>query len=325
MRKNHVFIALTIVLFTTISCIGPKKSEKTSSEKPDIGYLFSYFNNNGKDGLHLAYSMDGLKWEALNNDQSLLKPVVGKDSLMRDPSVAQGKDGTFHMVWTTSWWDHGIGYASSKDLIHWSKQKFLPVMNHLESTKNTWAPEVFYDKKDDLFYIVWASTVPELFEEIETSKSEKGLNHRLYYTTTKDFETFSPTKLFFEPGFSVIDGAIITTDSAYMMVIKNEMSAPAEKNLRTTFTNDLKSGFPTEVSESISGDSWAEGPTPLKIGKYIYLYFDKYRDKKYGAIRTLDGKKWEDISDSISVPKGIRHGTAFPVSKTIIKNLQQLK
>lgn len=325
MRKNYVSIALMIVLFTIVSCVGPKKSEKASSEKPGTGYLFSYFNNNGKDGLHLAYSMDGLKWEALNNDKSLLKPVVGKDSLMRDPSVAQGKDGTFHMVWTTSWWDHGIGYASSKDLIHWSEQKFLPVMKHLESTKNTWAPEVYYDKKDDLFYIIWASTVPELFEEIETSKSEKGLNHRLYYTTTKDFETFAPTELFFEPGFSVIDGAIIKTDSAYMMVIKNEMSAPAQKNLRTTFTSDLKSGFPTEVSESISGDSWAEGPTPLKVGKYIYIYFDKYRDKKYGAIRTLDGKNWEDISDSISVPKGIRHGTAFPVSTTIIENLQQLK
>ncbi len=323
MHKNYYLIALAISLLSTISCKGPKSSDK--SEIKTTGYLFSYFNNNGKDGLHLAYSMDGLKWEALNNDKSLLAPVVGKDSLMRDPSVAQGKDGTFHMVWTTSWWDKGIGYASSKDLIHWSEQKFLPVMSHLNSTKNTWAPEVFYDKKDDLFYIVWASTVPELFEEIKTSESEKGLNHRLFYTTTKDFETFTPTEVFFEPGFSVIDGAIIKTDSTYMMVIKNEMSAPAEKNLRTTFTNDLKSGFPTEISESISGKTWAEGPTPLQVGKYIYIYFDKYRDKKYGAIRSLDGVNWEDISDSISVPKGIRHGTAFPVSNDIIENLQKLK
>ena len=25
-------------------------------------YLFSYFKGNGEDGLHLAYSNDGLKW-----------------------------------------------------------------------------------------------------------------------------------------------------------------------------------------------------------------------------------------------------------------------
>ncbi len=323
MHKNYYFIAFAVLLFAVISCNPPKKTEKAEESK--TGYLFSYFNNNGKDGLHLAYSLEGLKWEALNDDKSLLVPVVGKDSLMRDPSVAQGKDGTFHMVWTTSWWDKGIGYASSKDLINWSEQKFLPVMSHLESTKNTWAPELFYDKADDLFYIFWASTVPELYEEIETSESEKGLNHRIYYTTTKDFESFTPTEVFFDPGYSVIDGAIIKTDSAYMMVIKNEMSAPAEKNLRTTFTKDLKAGFPTNVSESISGKSWAEGPTPLKVGEYIYIYFDKYRDKKYGAIRSLNGVNWEDVSDSISVPKGIRHGTAFPVSMDIIENLQKLK
>ena len=39
------------------------------SETKDV-LMFSYFKNNGEDGLHLAYSMDGLKWEALNNDQS---------------------------------------------------------------------------------------------------------------------------------------------------------------------------------------------------------------------------------------------------------------
>jgi|GEM_PF-5772697 len=26
-------------------------------------YIFSYFVGNGEDGLHLAYSYDGLKWE----------------------------------------------------------------------------------------------------------------------------------------------------------------------------------------------------------------------------------------------------------------------
>ena len=95
----------------------------TSSVLADNVYLFSYFKGNGEDGLHLAYSHDGLKWQALKNDKSFLTPNIGKDKLMRDPSICQGPDGTYHMVWTSGWWDRIIGYASSKDLVNWSEQK----------------------------------------------------------------------------------------------------------------------------------------------------------------------------------------------------------
>ena len=298
---RNLFILLTSLLCSIHLCA------------KDI-YMFSYFVGNGEDGLHLAYSYDGLKWEALNNNQSVLKPTVGKDKLMRDLSIAQGKDGIFHLVWTTGWWDKHIGYASSENLVNWSEQKLIPVMYHEPETKNCWAPEVFYDRKDDLFYIIWASTVPGKFPEIPTSESEKGLNHRLYFVTTKDFKTFSETKLFFDPGFSVIDGAIVKNGKMYWLIVKNENSSPPEKNLRITFTDNLKKGFPTQVSENISGKSWAEGPSPIKIGKYVYVYFDKYREGKYGAIRSIDGKLWEDVSDLVSFPRGTRHGTAFKIT-----------
>ena len=98
------------------------------AQSQDSVFMFSYFNNNGKDGLHLAYSNDGLNWTALNNDRTFLIPVLSKDSLMRDPCIIRGSDGLFHMVWTVSWKEKGIGYASSKALIHWSEQKFIPVM-----------------------------------------------------------------------------------------------------------------------------------------------------------------------------------------------------
>lgn len=71
--------------------------------------MFSYFKGNGEDGLHLAYSVDGMKWTALKQDSLFLKPVVGKEKLMRDPCIIQGRDGCFHMVWTASWQDKGIG------------------------------------------------------------------------------------------------------------------------------------------------------------------------------------------------------------------------
>lgn len=288
-------------------------------------YLFSYFMGNGESGLHMAYSHDGMTWKALNNGQPLLNPTAGKDRLMRDPSIVQGRDGKFHMVWTTGWWDQHIGYASSNDLVNWSEQETIPVMYHEPGTRNSWAPELFYDEADDLFYIVWASTIPGKFPELPTSEREKGLNHRQYMVTTKDFKEFSDTELFFNPDFSVIDAAIIKKDGLFWMILKNENSAPAEKNLRITFTDDLKKGFPTRVSENISGNSWVEGPSPLMIGEYVYVYFDKYTEKKFGAIRSKDGKQWEDISDKIAFPQGTRHGTAFTVSYEIFQGLKNLK
>ena len=35
--------------------------------------LFTSFRHNGEDGLHLAWSEDGLKWTALNDDKSFLQ------------------------------------------------------------------------------------------------------------------------------------------------------------------------------------------------------------------------------------------------------------
>src|SRR5690606_10202657 len=120
----------------------------------------------------------------------------------------------------------------------------------------------------------------------------------------------------FEPGFSVIDCAILEKGGQYYMFLKNENSNPPEKNIRIT-VNDKPFEFPTEVSAPITGNYWAEGPAPLQVGDSVYVYFDKYVDKKYGAVRSADLQNWEDVSDQVSFPKGIRHGTAFKVSRKI--------
>ena len=57
-------------------------SMQAMAQQPDDVYLFSYFKNNGEDGLHLAYSYDGLKWTALKNDSSFLKPAVATTSTL---------------------------------------------------------------------------------------------------------------------------------------------------------------------------------------------------------------------------------------------------
>jgi hypothetical protein len=44
-------------------------------------------------------------------------------------------------------------------------------------------------------------------------------------------------------------------------------------------------------------------------------------DKKMGAVISKDLKSWEDISDKITFPDGVRHGTIFSSDVKILQNL----
>jgi beta-galactosidase len=291
----------------------------------DKVFLFSYFTNNGQDGLHLAYSNDGLVWTALNEGKSYLTPTVGKDKLMRDPFIIHGKDGLFHLVWTCGWWDQQIGYASSPDLINWSEQKGIPVMEHEPTARNSWAPEMVYDPATSQYIIFWATTIPGRHSDIADSEREKGLNHRMYCTKTSDFKIFSPTELFFNPDFSTIDATILPKNNKFYMFLKNENPNPPEKNIRIAVSDKASGPYPVKVSAPITGKYWAEGPTALEIGEYVYVYFDKYTSHQYGAVRSKNMTDWKDVSDQVSFPSGVRHGTAFKVSKLIFDKLKQNK
>jgi beta-galactosidase len=285
-------------------------------------YLFSYFVDNGQDGLHFACSTDGLKWTTLNEGKSFLTPGVGKDKLMRDPCILQGEDGLFHMVWTSGWWDKIIGYASSPDLINWSEQKPIPVMEHEPTAKNSWAPELAYDPEKKEYIIFWATTIPERHSDVASSEREKGLNHRMYCTRTKDFKSFSPTEMFFNPDFSTIDATIFPKGKKFYMFLKNENPNPPQKNIRISVADHASGPYPLKVSEPITGKYWAEGPTALQVDDYVYVYFDKYTEHKYGAVRSKNMVNWEDVSDLVSFPKGVRHGTAFKVKKRVFDKLK---
>ena len=283
-------------------------------------YMFSYFMENGEDGLHLAYSTDGSKWKALNDNESFLTPEVGGDKLMRDPCIIQGPNGKFHMVWTVSWKEKGIGYACSEDLINWSKQTYIPVMEHEKDARNSWAPEVYYDEESKQYMILWSTTIPGRFPE---SAHEKYVhkNHRIYYVTTKDFVKFSETKLLYNQGFNVIDGTLIKENGEYFMFLKDETIEPPEKNIRIARSTELTRNY-SKPTAPITGDYWAEGPTPIKIGDYWMVYFDKYRKHKMGAVRSKDLKNWEDISDQIEFPEGTRHGSVFRVNSELLETLK---
>lgn len=286
-------------------------------------YLFSYFTGNGEDGLHFAESRDGITWTALNAGRSFLAPAVGS-KLMRDPSIARGPDGVFHLVWTTGWYDRGIGVAHSTDLRAWSEQQFVPVMAHEPDAQNCWAPEIFFDDERGRFLIYWATTIPGRFPDTDLkgenlSRGDR-MNHRMYYVETTDFKTFSPARLLYDGGFSAIDAFIVkVTPERYVMVVKDETLRPTPKKHLRVAEAQRPEGPYGPASGPISRD-WVEGPSVLNVDDAWIVFYDVYREKHYGAIRSRDLKTWETVA--VTFPAGARHGTAFAVPAALASVLR---
>lgn len=297
--KRNIFLWVLVLLFTACS---------------NKAYLFTSFHEPATDGLRMLYSYDGYTWT--DTDTVLLKPAIGNQKVMRDPSMVQGPDGTYHLVWTTSWrGDKGFGYASSKDLLHWSEQTMLPVMQQEPTTVNVWAPELFYDDEGKQFIMIWASCIPGRFEKgIEADSN----NHRMYVTTTKDFKSFTPTQLFLDPSFSVIDAVIVKKAKAdYVLVLKD--NTRPERNLKVAFSHSPLGPW-KNVSAPFS-DNFTEGPSVVKVGSVWLIYYDSYQKKIYDAHSTTDFIHFKSITDKIKVPVGHKHGTIVPAKKKVVKKL----
>ncbi|MFC0775240.1 glycoside hydrolase family 43 protein [Terrimonas alba] len=279
-------------------------------------YLFTSFHEPANEGLRMLYSYDGKQWTDI--DTVLLQPKVGNQQVMRDPSMVQGPDGTFHLVWTSSWrGDLGFGYTSSKDLLNWSGQQFIPVMKSEPTTVNVWAPELFYDDEAKQYIIIWASCIPGRFER---GIEEDSNNHRMYVTTTPDFKTFSETKLFFDPKFSVIDAVIVKRKKDDYVLLLKDNTRP-ERNIKVAFSNSPLGPW-TNISKPFS-DSFTEGPTVVKLKDEWLIYFDSYQKKIYEAVATKDFVRFENVTTTVRVPEGHKHGSILTIKRKYLKQLRR--
>ena len=310
-------LTLAAILLLPLAALPAADSRQPSAQPGEVCYLFSYFRDNGQDGLHLAWSADGLKWSVLNGGKSYLKPEVG-GKLMRDPCLLLGPDGTFQLVWTDNWGGRTIGHASSKDLLHWSPQQEIPVMAHEQKASNCWAPEIVFDDARQDYVIFWATTIPGRFPKTEGT-GDGNCNHRIYCTTTKDFKEFTPTRLFYDGGFNVIDATMLRANGKFYLIVKDETKTPVKKNLRIAVGDSAQGPF-KEVSEPFT-PSWVEGPTATRINADYVVYFDCYTKGLYGAMRSRDLKSWEDISGQLAFIPGARHGTVLKVSRSVVESL----
>lgn len=307
-------LAATIITGCLALAMCSCNQQGAGNETGDDLYMFTSFHEPADEGLRFLYSEDGIHWDSIAG--TWLAPTLG-DSIMRDPSIVVGPDSTFHLVWTIAWkGDTGFGYSSSRDLVNWSEQRRIPAMDSVASTQNLWAPELFYDDVKGQYMVVYASCVPDA--RFDVGIEEEKNNHRLYYVTTKDFTTFSDPKLFYEPGFSCIDATLVKRGPEdYVMVVKD--NTRPNRNIKVAFAKDAEGPY-TAASEPFT-ESFTEGPSVAKVGDEYYIYYDTYRKFIYSAHKTSDFKTFTDVTDSISVPSGHKHGTIFRAPRSVVEKL----
>lgn len=335
MMKKRILLLNSLALISLALWFGSCRQ----SVSEETAYVFTSFREPSTQGMQYLYSLDGLHWDTLpgiwlapkvGNDTTYVNAWTGEvqapkyypdERVMRDPSIVRGPDGTFHLVWTTQWMgSRGFGYASSPDLIHWSEQRVIDVMADIP-TNNVWAPELFYDEEQRQFLIIWSSQIdPKDYTAADTL----GTNgcHRMWYTTTRDFQTFSPAQRYYDPGFNSIDGYLLKRGAKdYVLVVKDNRK-PGFSNLFCVFSDSPYGPFHTFDNVPIGttptttfGRTYSEGPCAIPLGDEWIIYFDQYHPQEYGAVSTRDFLTFTPIPERISVPANHKHGTIVEVSR----------
>lgn len=286
-------------------------------------WAFCYFKSHDQHhpGLRLAVSADGLAFEAVRGGAPLMAPTVGENRLLRDPHILKDpKAPWFHMVWTTAWEGVTVGYARSRDLLHWEGQVAIPVMADVPGTRNVWAPEIEFDAQRGEFVIFWSSTVRGRFSDA-AGTSEDGYNHRIFCTRTRDFQRFTPAQVLFDPGYSVIDASFHRSGGKLRMFFKDERLKPERKCLQWCEAETPLGPF-GPISEPFTR-AWVEGPAPYQRGDETVVLFDSYRDNRFEAAATRDFKTWRDASAQVRVPAGASHGSVFSIDDGLYEALRR--
>ena len=161
-----------------------------------------------------------------------------------------------------------------------------------------------------------------IINQINKIIEEENNNHRLYYITTKDFKTVSKAKLLYDPGFSTIDAVIVKrAKNDYVMVLKD--NTRPERNLKIAFSDSMTGPY-SPASQPFT-ESFVEGPSVEKVGDDYLIYFDVYKKKIYGAMRTKDFRNFTDVTEEVSIPVGHKHGTIFTAPESVVKALLEEK
>jgi hypothetical protein len=299
-------------------------------------YLFVHFKEKiTPDGeqVYFSISQDGYKWDSVNGGDPILTSTMGEKGC-RDIEIVRLHTGGFVILTTDLCivhrmdeeykvdWEE-ITHGGSKflcmwrtdDLVNFSEQKLINF--GFEDFGCLWAPEVFFDEKNEEYLIHWGSTV-----------KETDYNHMsIYCCTTKDFETFSEPKLYFTKDNGILDSHITKIGDTYHLFYKSTTSpsCPAmnmhavSDNLYGPFKHD--DAFEKYMRENLPKAYAYEAATTYTLpdGKWcLMLDFFGCEKEKMGYVPFVSSKpgvaEFERTDDKFTFPYGFKHGRVIEIT-----------
>ena len=199
----------------------------TDEDADKYGYLYAHMHNK-QEVTCFALSRYGLSFRDLFNSGEVFDTKkFTQTGGMRDAYVTRTENGKFMLAgtdmtsrlgWTSN---HIMVLMLSNDLVHWDKS----ISIDLESEENmkalglsdpkdmtaAWAPQVIFDPVTRKYVVYYSVGFPD--------------RHRIYYSlVNEDLTGLTAPKLYFDPGYDIIDADIVYNklDGEYVMIYKTE-------------------------------------------------------------------------------------------------------
>ncbi len=313
----------------------------------DERYLFAYFTADTLAGenIHLAASQgnSAMSWDVLNGGSPVLTSSEGTRGL-RDPFILRSAEGDrFFLIATdlsigsgTSWdsaLDNGSTYLEiweSTDLTTWSEQRHVEVSGPFASM--TWAPEAYWDEAAGEYVVYWSS---RLFLDATRPYDKAGTPNYTYskvmYSTTRDFVSFTPAKVWQEAG-DRIDSTVIEDDGTFYRFTKEvtgcvdivQESSPSLRALTVPGDYAWETDASCISKTARNTTRTTEGPTifranqgdtslPAGVAEGFYLFVDDFTGAGYLPLfsESLENPQWQTVAGAL--PRS-RHGSVLPVT-----------
>lgn len=306
-------------------------------------FLLTYFTGEHlPDGEQVRFAVSRgespLTWDELNGGRPVLTSTIGQRGV-RDPFLVRDPAGDRFFLIATDLRIHpgddwmtcqrtgsrSIVVWESPDLVSWSEPWLAEVAG--PEAGNVWAPEVTWHEESGAFAVYWASM---LYPPGDAEHAGTSYNRMLLATTT-DFRSFTPARVWIDPGHSVIDSTVIAHDGAFYRFTKDERDVGGAggggldgKSVLLERSTDLLSTRWEYLAGAIGihpdpavGISRGEGPCIVKslTEERWYLFIDEYGERGYLPFETTDlaTGPWT-LCAGAELPTSPRHGSITAIT-----------
>lgn len=313
------------------------------------GYLYCFMNS-GKEITNYALGTKeglGKKFNVLLKGQEIFdtESIARIEGGTRDAFILRGEKPNQYLMATTDmcnaksgiWNNYGMDLLRSTDLIHWESvtldfRQGKQIFSDPEATtgyyntdeeyakiNRVWAPQIIWDS-DAGAYLVYYSLL---------STNTGDSYDKIYYSyANEDFTTITQPRIFYDPGYSVIDADISYNpyDGLYHMYYKREAAGGNDRGIYEATSPRLVGGVWTDVAHVTNeGTAMVEGSSHIRrINEDVYnLYYMRYSEGYvYKVCETNHVGTGITSSTALLGEGSFQHGSFITLTETEYKMLE---